>query len=184
RPITTAPSGALDIEWTRANLAEVLPELTSPQALGLFERILNTAERRYMGRLMAPDEVLGPMVKPFYGRLYFNLSQLRRITMMGGTAPAAMLRSLGHPEDIRPEDEQVRRPPLGEWLACLPDFVRLLLRHLRAESLMRAHEMAVAAYVAKLSAMNVERLRDRVIWATLAEWERTGTEWLEIVLLF
>jgi rifampicin phosphotransferase len=184
RPITAAPPGAHDIEWTRANLAEVLPELTSPQALGLFERILNTSERRYMGRLMAPENVLGPMVKPFYGRLYFNLSQLRHITMMGGSAPADMLRSLGHPDEIRPEDEQVRRPPLGEWLKCLPDFVRLLFRHLRAESLMRTHETTVAAYLAKLSAIDVERINDREIWATLADWERTGTEWLEIVLLF
>jgi len=117
RPVTTAAASSIDIEWTRANLAEVLPELTSPQALDAFEHILNTAERRYMGRLMAPEHVLGPMVKPFYGRLYFNLSQLRRVCLMGGTAPADMLRSLGHPGDIRPEDEQVRLPPLRDRIA-------------------------------------------------------------------
>ena len=137
-----------------------------------------------MGRLMAPEDVLGPMVKPFYGRLHFNLSQLRHICLMGGTAPAAMLRSLGHPADISPEDEQVRRPPLGEWLVCLPDFARLLSRHLRARTLMRRHEAMVAAYLAKLSAADPSALSDDRIVAALGEWQRTGTEWLEIVLLF
>jgi phosphohistidine swiveling domain-containing protein len=187
RPITVAPSSAAlgcGTEWTRANLAEVLPELTSPQALSVFAQILNTAERRYLGRLMAPEHVLGPMVKPFYGRLYFNLSQLRRVCLMGGTAPADMLRSLGHPGDIHPEDEQVRRPPVREWIACLPDFVRLLSRHLRAETLMRAHERTVAAYVATLSSVDPRMLRDDQIWAEMLAWQRTGTEWIEIVLLF
>jgi len=186
RPITVAPAsaGGCDTEWTRANLAEVLPELTSPQALSVFEQILNTAERRYMGRLMAPESVLGPMVKPFYGRLYFNLSQLRRVCRMGLTAPADMLRSLGHPGDIRPEDEQVRRPPVREWVACLPDFVRLLSRHVRAEALMRAHERTVAAYVTKLSSVDPRTLRDDQLWGELLDWQRTGTEWVEIVLLF
>jgi rifampicin phosphotransferase len=186
RPVTVAASaaGGEGTEWTRANLAEVLPELTSPQALGVFEQILNTAERRCMGRLMAPESVLGPMVKPFYGRLYFNLSQLRHVCLMGRTAPADMLRSLGHPGDIRPEDEQVRRPPVREWIACLPDFVRLLSRHVRAEALMRAHERTVAAYVANLSSVDPRTLRDDQLWAELLDWQRTGTEWLEIVLLF
>ena len=42
--------GALDIEWTRANFAEVLPDLTSPQALAAFEELLNAAERLNLGR--------------------------------------------------------------------------------------------------------------------------------------
>jgi rifampicin phosphotransferase len=184
RPITVRAASAPDPEWTRANLAEVLPELTSPQALGVFEQILNTAERRYLGRLMAPERVFGPMVKPFYGRMYFNLSQLRRVCLMSGTAPAEMLRSLGHPGDIWPEDEKVGRPPLGEWLACLPDFVRLLGRHVRAGMLMRAHEANVAAYTAALSSADPARLDDGQIWSALLDWQRAGTEWIEIVLLF
>src|SRR5207249_47958 len=60
RPITTTATGT-DIEWTRANLAEVLPDLTSPQALDAVEQMLNAAERRYMGRLVASYSELGPM---------------------------------------------------------------------------------------------------------------------------
>ena len=55
-------------------------------------------ERAFFGRLMAPASELGPIVKAFHGRLYFNLSQLRRVTETVGAAPADMLRSLGHPE--------------------------------------------------------------------------------------
>ena len=41
-----------------------------------------------MGRLLAPDEQLGPMFKVFYGRMYINVSQMRRVASLGG-APAA-----------------------------------------------------------------------------------------------
>src|SRR4029079_1503956 len=118
RPITThaeprpapaatgvRPGTEVDVEWSRANLAEVLPDLTSPQALNAIEEMLNIAERNYMGGFLAPYDELGPMVGPFCGRLYFNLSQLRRICVRTRTAPASALRSLGHSGHIPPEDE-------------------------------------------------------------------------------
>src|SRR5262249_18421265 len=63
RPITAATAVVGEIEWTRANLVEVLPDITSPQALLAYEEVLDKAERRSMGKLAAPEEVLGPMVK-------------------------------------------------------------------------------------------------------------------------
>ena len=78
-----------------------------------------------MGRLLAPDAELGPMFKSFRGRLYMNLSQMRRVVGIIGAPAADMLRSLGHPEEIRPEDELPRRAPLGEILRCLPDLLRI-----------------------------------------------------------
>jgi len=173
-----------DIEWTRANLAEVLPELTSPQALAVFEDMLNTAERHHLGRLLAPYDALGPMVKPFYGRLYFNLSQLRHVCLMGFTAPAGMLRSLGHAGEIRAEDERIRRPPLLGLLKCLPDFARLLSRHFRAAQVMRDHESTIAAFTKRVASVNPEQLTDFQIWTGLADWQREGTKLLEVVLLF
>src|SRR5262245_39851162 len=74
RPITTKRAPVGEIEWTRANLVEVLPDVTSPQALSAFEDLLNRGEKHWLGRLLAPEEKLGPMIKSFYGRLYFNLS--------------------------------------------------------------------------------------------------------------
>src|SRR5207248_1318170 len=140
RPVTTAFQSASrhhdqqsatstqQLEWTRANLAEVLPDQLSPQALDLYERILEDGERAFFGRLMAPRSELGPIIKPFHGRLYFNLSQLRHVTDTVGAAFADTLRSLGHPEQIRPEDEIGRRPPLGRVLRAVPDFARLIWR--------------------------------------------------------
>ena len=83
---------------------------------------------------MAPDAELGPVLKSFGGRLYFNLSQLRHVCRMGGYAPAAMLRSLGHSEAISAEDEIAVRPPVVEFVLRLPDFARLAARHMRAST--------------------------------------------------
>jgi phosphohistidine swiveling domain-containing protein len=184
RPITIVPVTAADTEWTRANLAEVLPEITSPQALDVVERLLNIAERRYMGRLIAPYSELGPMVKAFYGRLYFNLTQLRRVCRITGMPPAAMLRSLGHSGHISPEDEQAPRPAIREALPCLPDLLRTLWRHLTASRVFRAHQARVADVLAEFAALDGQPLSDAHIWDMLVDYERRSPESMEAVLLF
>src|SRR5262249_40402290 len=98
RPVTTTyaaqasgpadESAATDIEWTRANFAEVLPEQVSPQALDLLEDTLNTAERKFLGRMMGDEATLGPMMKAFHGRMYISVSQLRHVCRISGTPPA------------------------------------------------------------------------------------------------
>ena len=87
-----------DTEWTRANLAEVLPEQMSPQVLGVYEDMLNRGQRMFMGRLLAPDDELGPMFKAFHGRMYMNLSQMRRVVLAdrrAGGRHAAIARASG-----------------------------------------------------------------------------------------
>src|SRR5262249_25948426 len=69
RPPSPAPGGT-EVEWTRANLIEVLPEI-SRQTLYAYETMLNRGQGRFMGRLLDPK--LGPMFKAFHGRLYMNL---------------------------------------------------------------------------------------------------------------
>ena len=153
RPVTSHPEvrstkyevrrgGAPEIEWTRANLAEVLPDQISPQARDIYVDLLNVGQRRFFGGLLAPESELGPMVKSFHGRLYFNLSQLRHVTRIAGAAFADALRSLGHSEQIRPEDEIATRAPLRELLRVVPDFLRLAFYDLRAEHILREHEAA------------------------------------------
>ena len=62
-----------------------------------------------MGRLLAPE--LGPMVKNFHGRLYFNLSQLRNVCPIGRRRSGpSVLRSLGHSEAVQPSDEKAPPP--------------------------------------------------------------------------
>jgi pyruvate,water dikinase len=162
----------------------VLPELTSPQALNAIEEMLNIAERRYMGRLLAPDSELGPMVRAFCGRLYFNLSQLRRICFVTRTAPAAALRSLGHAGEISAEDEATPQTPLLTMVAHLPDFVRVLSRHLRAKKLLRAHEATIDAFLKALAQVDPTALPDERVWSEIADWQRRSADTIEIVLLF
>jgi phosphohistidine swiveling domain-containing protein len=179
RPVTTGtinlPSEirnlkSPDPEWTRANLAEVLPDQVSPQALGVYVDLLERGERRFFGRLMAPESELGPIIKAFHGRLYFNLSQLRYVTETVGAAPADMLRSFGHSEEIRPEDEIARRPPLGRFLRALPDLARIIVSSLRAEHVFRAHQARTEEILGRLAAVDLDAASDRDIVATFDWW--------------
>jgi len=178
----SAPSP--DIEWTRANLAEVLPELTSPQALHAIEEMLNIAERNYMGGFLAPYDELGPIVGSFYGRLYFNLTQFRHLCFLTRTPLASALRSLGHSEQISSEDERTPNTPLLTMLAHAPDFARILGRHLRAKTLLRRHEARIAGFMKELQTVDPAALPDERIWGLITEWQRRGPETIEVVLLF
>ena len=183
RPVTTARSDSGEIEWTRANLVEVLPDVTSPQALSAFEDLLNRAERQHMGNLIAPDHELGPMVKSFCGRLYFNLSQVRRVCALGGIAPAEMLRSMGHAGTIQPCDEKPARVEVSERMAFAPDFIRILWRHLRAAHHVRAHEARTQRDLDRLAAVDPRRLSDEEVWSVVEEWIRDAPDYMQTVLL-
>jgi len=175
------PTTGAGTEWTRANLAEVLPEQMSPQALAAYEDMLNRAQAKFMGRLMAPE--LGPMMKSFRGRMYMNLSQMRRIATLIGSPPADMLRSLGHPEQIHPQDEIATRAPLREFLACLPDFLRLLSYDVRAEALMRRHEAKTRETIARITASDPRTLSDRQIRDTIQWWIQIAPDDIQIVFV-
>jgi rifampicin phosphotransferase len=199
RPVTTLIAGNLDpptqisepaslnpdsdIEWTRANLAEVLPDQVSPQALSVYVDLLNDGERQFFGRIMAPESELGPMVKAFHGRLYFNLSQLRHVTKIAGARPADTLRSLGHSEAIRPEDEIATRPPLRDFLRALPDFLRLALYDLRAERIFHEHQAHTEDILTRLNAADPTTLPDPEIWATFQWWLAAAPRTLKAVFV-
>ncbi|OLD19717.1 MAG: hypothetical protein AUJ01_05415 [Acidobacteria bacterium 13_1_40CM_3_65_5] len=191
RPVTTrrelitknSELSTPDAEWTRANLAEVLPDQVSPQALSVYVDLLNLGERRFFGRLMAPDSELGPIVTSFHGRMYFNLSQLRHVTRLAGAAPADMLRSLGHSEQIRPEDEIATRPPLRDLLRVLPDFLRLAVNDLRAKHVFRDHEARTEQALARLAAVDPRTLSDQDISATFQWWLAIAPESLKAVFV-
>jgi rifampicin phosphotransferase len=172
-----------EVEWTRANLAEVLPDQLSPQALDMYVVALDVAERAFFGRLLAPESELGPIIKVFHGRLYFNLSQLRHLTRMGGDAPASTMRSLGHSEDIRPEDEIATRPPIGALLRALPDILRLVRDDARAGTIFRRHQRRMDAMLARLNAADPATLSDADIWAMLLWWTAQGTEMMTPVFV-
>jgi rifampicin phosphotransferase len=182
RPVTTSAAATDETEWTRANLAEVLPDLTSPQALSALEEVLNEAQRRYMGRLMAPSAQLGPIVKTFCGRLHFNLSQLRYACAVTGTAPAEALRSMGHSGIIHPGDE-VRRRRGWRTVGVAPDMARIMWGHVRAASRVRRQQMATESYLRELSALDATCLADMEIWTVLERWLHEAPEHMQTVLL-
>jgi pyruvate,water dikinase len=184
RPVTAAsPADAPDIEWTRANLAEVMPDLTSPQALEIFEELLNASQKLNLGRLAASAAELGPMVKTFAGRPYFNVSQLRYFSRAAGMAPAVSLRSLGHAEAISPEDEIAPRLSAGQIVRLLPDIARIAWRHLRAASIVEAALARAAAAFEEAKAVDPSRLPDAELWAQLNLWRQTAPSEMQTVLL-
>ena len=142
----------------------------SPQVLTVYEDMLNRGQRMFMGRLLAPDEELGPMFKAFHGRMYMNLSQMRRVCSLIGAPAADMLRSLGHPEEIHPDDERPKRAPLGELLRCLPDFIRLGSYDPRIETLLRRHEERTRQTLARITAADPRSMSDADIWKMVRWW--------------
>jgi phosphohistidine swiveling domain-containing protein len=182
RPVTAITPRANDTEWTRANLVEVLPEITSPQALDAFEDLLNRAERQFMGGLMASESGSGPMVRSFNGRLYFNLTQLRRVSAIGGVPAADVLRSVGHQGAIEPGDERPAPAPLAERLRCLPDLFRIAWRHLRASARFRQHEQTTSALMARWSAIDPTTASDECLLTEVEAWRRASADHMQIVL--
>ena len=178
-----ATSGNPDTEWTRANLAEVLPEQTSPQVLAVYEDMLNRGQRMFMGRLLAPDEELGPMFKAFHGRMYMNLSQMRRVVSLIGAPVADMLRSLGHPEAIHPDDEIPKRAPIRELLRCLPDFIRIGSYDPRIERLFRRHEEKTRQTLARIKDADPLTMADAEIWKMIRWWVDIAPEAIQAVFL-
>jgi phosphohistidine swiveling domain-containing protein len=172
-----------DIEWTRANLAEVFPDQMSPQALAAYIDLLNLAELKFMGKLLAPYEELGPMVKAFHGRAYFNLSQVRRVCALTGTAAADFMRSMGHSDQIQPADEIAAWPPLRELLPILPDFARVAVKQLRAPRLFERHRQRTNDVIARLSGADPHALTDASVWAEIEWWRRVAPDYAEIVLV-
>ena len=183
RPITTGHAAKDGIEWSRANLAEVLPDITSPQSLAAFEEMLNKAERQFLRKLIEPEERLGPILKSFYGRLYFNLSQMRHLCGLLGAAPAELLRSMGHADTIEPADEKAAPLTLGKLLPVLPDLLRVIWRHARAKRIIRAHETRTRRDLTRLAAENTHAHSDRELWTLVEDWIREAPDYVQTVLL-
>ncbi len=122
RPITTnATTTDADIEWTRANLREVLPDLPAPQTLHIICDLLEQATRRFYGNMLAPADELGPMVESFYGRPYFNFSQFRYLSHRAGLPLSMTMRGWGHSEAITAQDEIVAPRTVSEIISTIPD---------------------------------------------------------------
>jgi len=115
--------------------------------------------------------------------MYMNLSQMRRVVALAGSPAADMLRSLGHSEQIHPEDEIATRPPLGDLLRVVPDAVRLVSYDLRAERLLRRHEARTRETLARITSADPRTLTDREIWNTIRWWVDIAPESIQVVFV-
>jgi rifampicin phosphotransferase len=109
----------------------------------------------------------------FHGRMYFNLSQFRHVSAILGGPFARMLRSLGHPEQIRPEDEAPAKRPAGKTLRALPDMLRIVFKVLRTRQVFVAHQAHTEQALARLRSVDPGDLPDQDI-STMLQW------WLDI----
>ncbi|MBI4483029.1 MAG: hypothetical protein HY652_09080, partial [Acidobacteria bacterium] len=185
RPVTTAlPRPAPEIEWTRANVREVLPDLPSPQTLVFCINLLNNAFERFYGRLLAPESELGPVARVFFGRVYFNLTRLLSIGARVNTPPAVLLRAMGHPERIRLEDEVVTPASPAQRLRVLPDALRLLWWQLALPWLFRRELAYLRRMAAELehTIPSAVHLSEAGVWSLVARWQAGSDRTLQFVL--
>ena len=182
RPVTSGSSARkIDIQWTRANLREVLPDMTSPMAIYSVAETVEQAQRRFYGKLLAPESELGRMVQLFYGRLYFNVDQFRHICKLTRTPPAVILRSLGHEGEIDPQDELVPPRSARELVRALPDIIRVSSRQLTIRKRLREQLARTNRYIEELESLDFRQLSDKDLWEKNRKWRPRIIDELNLV---
>jgi phosphohistidine swiveling domain-containing protein len=183
RPVTVSISSKPDIEWTRANARDVLPDLTSPQALSSICEGIKLAMNQFYGKLLVPEEELGPILKTFYGRMYFNISQIRHVCRVTGIPPALFLRGLGYRSNIKAADESPQFPPLIKLLRALPDVMRLSWMGMNVSRLMKRYEGLLRQEMTSLTLQDPNKLSDPVLFSVFKEWIDVFPKYMQMALL-
>ena len=156
RPITVLPGTAsfLDVEWSRANHREFLPDLPSPLCASLLERTQDRA-LSFFKTVGFDVQNAGPYLKLIYGRPYLNLTLARRLLAQSGLNPAGVLWMLGHAEL---SGERIAVEGVDWWQAwkARRAVVRLLLRGLRAKPWLERFKQLAAEIRGALAATDWE----------------------------
>ncbi|ETX03874.1 MAG: hypothetical protein ETSY2_32070, partial [Candidatus Entotheonella gemina] len=167
RPVTAATVAAgPDPEWTRANLREVMPDLPAPQTNRIVCDLLVEGVERFYGNLLAPHDELGPMAKVFYGRPYFNFSQLRHLSHRAGLPISVTMRGWGHSEAVRAEDEVAAPRTWHELLSGLPDMLRVIGCIMTARRRVHRQFASVNSSLEHLASCEPETLSDVRLYHT------------------
>lgn len=183
RPVTISISSKPDIEWTRANARDVLPDLTSPQALSEICEVIKLAMNQFYGKLLVPEEELGPTVKTFYGRMYFNISQIRHVCKVTGMPPALFLRGLGYRSDIKPADELAQFPPLSKFLLAFPDLIRLSWMRMTVAGVVKRQEVHLKQVMTNLTLRDPNKLSDSFLFSGFKQWRDVFPKYMQMALL-
>src|SRR3990172_122736 len=108
------------------NLKEIVPELPSPLTQSIFatsNRAIFIEQYRRMGYSLPEDT---EFIKVFYGRPYFNMNILSKITSDFGSDPELLKRALGgFQSDLI--DGIEAKPSLFKRIKMLPAFIKTLL---------------------------------------------------------
>lgn len=169
RPITSFGDA---IEWSRANLREVLPDLPAPGVAQMLQEMISTAYGRYFGSLLDPS--LGPLQRIICGRPYFNISQFRRIAQLTGQSEAAMLRSIGHAGDFTPEEEKPSKIRLRKLLPVARPLLYTAWCQLRIRSHVPKRVAELRSIHDRYRAMPVESATDEELLGRLRDWLATS----------
>ena len=173
RPITSL---ADNIEWSRANLREVLPDLPAPAISETLRDMLTDTYARFFGKILDPK--LGPLISIIKGRMYFNVTQFRRMAGLIGESEANLLRSLGHPGEITAAEEKRRMPRLRDLIGLSPILARIAWQ----QATLRRHVPKVAAamraYHDECVAVDVTQASDEELLRRLREWNETAHQWM------
>jgi len=143
RPITVLPDAAtsLDVEWSRANQRELLPDLPSPLCASLMERTQDRALLLFR-QLGFNLENVGPYLKIILGRPYLNLTLARRLLAQSGLSATGLLWVIGHTEPPRDPGATYAIDWRRVWRARRPLF-KLGLHSLRLGARLRRFERLV-----------------------------------------
>jgi phosphohistidine swiveling domain-containing protein len=134
RPITGLAKDAVpfDVEWSRADYREFLPDLPSPLCASLLERTQAKALSFFQRLGFGVDEV-GPYLKIIFGRPYLNLTLARRLLAQSGLSPDGVLWIIGHAELSGTPGPDHVTDWRQMWKSRRP-IIRLLLRGLRVRA--------------------------------------------------
>jgi pyruvate,water dikinase len=175
RPITSMPEHD-DIEWSRANLREVLPDLPAQGVAEMLQDMISTAYARYFGALLDPK--LGPLERIICGRPYFNITQFRRIAKITGQAEAAMLRSIGHAGDFTPDEEKPSKLRLRQLLPVARPLLYTAWCQVRIRKHVPKRVAELRAMHDRYRAMAVGTATDEELLQRLRDWRDASYEYI------
>ena len=124
----TGDAVPFDVEWTRAEIREFLPDLPSPLCASMLERTQAKALYFFERPGFSVDEV-GPYLKIIFGRPYLNLTLARRLLAQSGLSPDGVLWVIGHAKFSATKGPDHAVDWHQMW-KCRGPIIRLLLRGL------------------------------------------------------
>lgn len=181
RPITAmqmADGGwqMADIEWSRANLREVLPDLPASGVAEMLQEMISTAYARSFGTLLDPK--LGPLQRIICGRPYFNITQFRRIAQIIGQSEAEMLRSIGHAGDFTAEEEKPSKIRLRNLLSVARPLLYTAWHQLRIRTTVPKRVAELRAIYDRYRAMDVASATDEELLQRLRDWRDLSYDYI------